>query len=262
MANALFSRYSDYILSDATWSGTAPQSTYELATFAYLRPDWRVKYGATTVTITATIGTPRKADVFALPMHNLDPGTSPTIARLTNNNGFAVDLDIPAVPADSLPLTAIRDLRNDASASTRTATVWNLVITGNSVNVTLGALIWLGLLNEFTANYRPGFRIGERRFNSTAANAFGTVNRVNYQARERYLEYSVPSRDAQRDALVDWARSGEGSGLPSLFWPDPSVNDALVGSWPDEYASTPLIRNFSPMDGIRFTEWSKGVPIR
>lgn len=261
MANALFSSYADYILGDATWSSNvAPMTTYSVDTFAEIRPDKRVRWGGKTVTITATLGAAIRADVVAIPMSNLDPGTSPTIFRLTNDQGLDVNPELPVVPSDHLPLTCVYDFRQALNASTP-ASVWNFIIANNSVDVTLGAALWLGQLREFTANFRPSPIIGEQRLNSGGSNEYGTINRVRSRARIRSFEFSVPSRDAQRDTLIEWARAGEGSGLPSLFWPDPSVNDALLGSWPDEYANTWVIDNFSPMDGIRFTEWSKGIPL-
>jgi len=139
--------------------------------------------------------------------------------------------------------------------------VWNWVIANNSVNVTLGAALWLGTLTEFTANFRPEFELGEDRFNSQVTNVYGVENCVRTRARQRWATFSVPSRDAQRDQFFEWARAGEGGGLPSLFWPDPSVNDALLGKWPNTFSSSWVIANYSPMSGVRFTELNKGIPL-
>lgn len=263
MAKAIFSPFAGFILYDAVYSGTAPSSTYALSTFAENRPDRRVKWGATTVTITATLaGGSRKADLFALPISNIDAGA--TKLSLTNGAGLNVPITVPAVPTGPygrLPLTTVTDLRGLASAGTRTSNVWNVIITANSVNLTMGAAIWLGTCVDFTANFRPGLVQGSRFFNGGDTNFFGTTNRVRSRARQRFAEFSIPTLNAQRDAVMDWVDSGEGSGLPSILWTDPSVNDALYGSFADEVSNALVVPNYSPIDGLRFTEWSKGIPL-
>jgi hypothetical protein len=260
MANAICSPYSGYILYDAVWSGTAPMSTYSLATFTYLRPDWRVRYSVTTATITATLGASRLADLVVVPMSNLGP----SVLSLTNGSGLNVPVPVPAVPTGPygrLPLTAVLDLRPLASAGTRTASVWNWVITSNSVNITMGAALWLGSAVNFTANFRPYAVFSEHYYNIPATNEYGSVYRERSRAKTRSMDFGVPARDAQRDQLMEWAGSGEGAGLPSVFWPNPSVNDAFLGTLPDDVSNTWIVSNFSPVDGIRFTELSKGIPL-
>jgi hypothetical protein len=262
MANAIFSPWSGYILYDAVWSGTAPMTSYALTTFGYVLPDWMVRWSATTVTVTATLaGGARKADLFALPMSNIDAGA--TKLALTNGAGLNVAITIPVTPTGPyprLPYTAVCDLRPLASAGTRTSNVWNLVITANSVNVTMGGAIWLGTCVDFTKNFRYGLIQGSQFYNPGPTNSFGTVLRMRAKTRTRWCDIDVPARDAQRDAFMDWADSGEGAGLPSVFWPRPEINDALLGSFPDEISNTWKLVNYSPM-AFRFTEWSKGLPL-
>lgn len=260
MARPIVSSAAAYILTGATWStSVTPAAKYDVATCAYLRPDWRIRWAAKTVTVTATLGSSARADVVAIPMSNLDPGSA--VLALTNGAGLNVPIPIPTLPADRLPLTAVCDLRDLASEGTRTSTTWHFVITANSVDVTLGSCLWLGTAVDLSPGVRPGIQLGEIRFNGLDPNAYGTVNRVRMRTRQRWCAFGVPSTTTDRDALVEWARAGEGSGRPSLFWLDPSVNDAFIGSWPDEYSSSLIVRNFSPMDGLRFTEWSKGLPL-
>lgn len=262
MANALFSSYADYILWDAVWSSSvAPITNYSVDTFSEMRPDKRVKFNVKTVTITATkSGSAQRGDVVAVAMSNLDPGTSPTILRLTNEQGLDVTIELPVVPADGIPLTAVLDFRQAANASTP-ATTWNWIIANNSADVTLGALLWVGQLREFTANFRPEFELGETHFNGGDTNVYGIENTIRYRTRQRWATFSVPTRDAQRDTFFEWARASEGGGLPSLFWPDPSVNDALLGKWPNQFSSRWVIANYSPMDGIQYNEMNKGLPL-
>lgn len=248
---SVFSPYDGFTLAGSVYTGTAPMATYDLARFEYARPDWRVKYNVTSVTVTAT-GTSRKADVVAVPMHN---ATAITIA---NNNGLGAQaLTIPAIPSDGIPLTAVLDLRPLASASTRTATVWTFVFTGPS-NITLGALLWLGTVSEL--EFTVGLVVKEKRFNGGDANFFGIKNRVRARTRERFVELVDPADFTQRAALVSWARAGEGSGLPSLLWTKTNVNDALIGTLRDEYGGPETTNDYAPFS-VTFTELNKGLPL-
>jgi hypothetical protein len=70
----------------------------------------------------------------------------------------------------------------------------------------------------------------------------------------------VPADNSDRNALIEWARAGEGDGLPSLLWPDLDINDALIGGWPDEYGSEQLAADHAPVD-FKFEERGKGIPL-
>lgn len=261
MSNALYSPYNGYILHDAVWTGTAPSdSSYKVTDFAFIRPDWRVKFSGTTVTITATTPGPKRlGEVFAFPMHNITPG-SPTILHLTTGDGFDHAVPIPAMPSDGLPLTAILDLRTLGTTGQKTTNVWNAVITTNGANVTLGAAMWVGTLIEFERDFLLGVKLGEKRFNvSSVTNKFGVTNRARARTRERYIDLSVFASAAQYAQFLDWMRAGEGSGLPSLLWPIPAVNDAMLGSYGDAFEATGSELMY-PIS-FRFTEWSKGEPI-
>jgi hypothetical protein len=109
-------------------------------------------------------------------------------------------------------------------------------------------------------SFTVGLEVKERRFNASDPNFFGVKNRVRARTRERFVEFTVPATFSQRDALVGWARAGEGSGLPSLLWPKTNVNDALVGVWPDEYGGPETTNSYVPFNVV-FTELNKGLPL-
>jgi len=258
--SAILGPFSGYILWDAVWSGTTPSTGYSVGDFAYMKPGKKVIYGTTTVTVTATLaGGARKADLFAFPMHNIDAGSSKL--SLTNGSGLNVVIAVPTQPTGPygrLPLTTVCDLRTLANAATRTASVWNVVITSNSVSVRLGAGMWLGTAVDFC--FRPRATRGHHFSNGNETSFYQEVNRIRSRTRRRSLQFAVPSLDAQRDQILDAVDSGEGSGLPSVLWPITTVNDGLYGSFGDEVSDTWVRPNYSPMDDLVFTEWSKGIP--
>jgi hypothetical protein len=102
----------------APTSTVAPSSTYSLATFTYLRPDWRVKFGAGTLTLTwSGVSATIQGDVFTIPISNLDAGAA--VATLTNSSGLSQAITIPATPADGVPLTTVVDLSGSFTLAQR-----------------------------------------------------------------------------------------------------------------------------------------------
>lgn len=254
---AAFSSYKSYILRDAVWTGTAPvNSTYDLNAFAAMHPGYRIKFGSSTIIITATIPTPRKAEVAAIAGSNIDAGSS--VLRITNNAGLDVAVDVPELPSDDIPLTAVLDLRDYANDADRTADVWNWIASGNSTNVTMMALLWLGLLEDFT--YEPGLVVKEVHFSDVHENKAGSINVVRWRQRKRWIEFTSPANESQREALISWIRAGEGFGIPSLVWPRTDVNDCLLGAFEGEYGSTENAWDYNPMKG-KFVERPKGIPL-
>jgi len=257
--SAILGPFSGYILYDAVWSGTTPSTGYSVGDFAFTKPGKKIIYPATSATVTATLGASRKADLFAFPMHNIDAGS--TKLSLTNSSGLNVQIQVPTQPTGPygrLPLTTICDLRPLANAATRTSSVWNVVVTSNSVNVRVGAGMWLGTAVDFC--FRPRLIRGHLYSNGTESNFFQEVNRIRSRTRRRSTRFSVPSLDAQRDQILDAIDSGEGSGLPSVLCPISTVNDGLYGSFGDDVSDVWVRPNYSPMDDLVFTEWNKGIP--
>ena len=129
----LYAQGDDNILAGSTVSGTAPSSTYSLATLLTMQPAARVRWGSPTVSVTFTLDAPARGDVFVLPVSNLEEsidGASPeSVAVLTNGAGLSVALTIPALQGNGLPGTVCVDLTDaEPNATIRTSAVWTLTI--------------------------------------------------------------------------------------------------------------------------------------
>ncbi len=243
---AIFARYDDNILLGAAITSTvAPLTSYALTTLALLNPAARVRFGTGTVTITFTIPS-RLGDVFVLPMHNLDPGST---FQLTNGAGFSHAITVPPKLANGFPPTIVVDLT--LLAGTRTSTVWNLVITGNSVNVILGGCVAIygpkrSLLGvTATDNFEWGYKERETDLLSETTNEYGSDYTLDYGAVLRQIEVNLTPTDTGITTVRDCFRGSHGRALPSLFWPDPNVVDASFGRWQKTFEAThaaPLTR--------------------
>ncbi len=244
-------------------ASVAVSATYSLSTFTYLRPDWRVKWGVKTVTLTwSGVNAAINGEIFVLTMHNLDAGAA--VATITNADGLSQAITIPATPLDGLPLTVIVDLSGFTGAQ-KTSTTWNLVISGNSVNVTLGAAIALygpktSFLNNMSGdNFAWEYHEKETHAKVEKKNEYLSRFIVDLLARERAIEILMRCNDAGKAAITAWYRATHGGALPSLFWPDPNINDALFGTWGDLDVMN-MSGNYRPIQ-LTFTELSKGIPL-
>jgi hypothetical protein len=260
MATAVYQRATDNILAGITPTATvAPSTSYSLSTLASMNPAARVKWSVTTVTITFTI-TSAQGDIFVLPMHNLDPGSS--VLTLTNGAGFSHALTIPAVQANGFPPTLVVDLT--ALSGTRTSTTWNLVIAGNSVNVQLGGCVAIygpkrTFLDAVIGGYfAPEFHERETAYISEVVNEYGTAYVHDYEAVTRQIEILIRADSPTGLGLIrDWFRANHGRATGSLFWPDTSVVDAYVGRWQTTFDVQHTTAYYKPIP-IVFDELSKG----
>ncbi len=244
-------------------ASVAVSTTYSLSTFTYLRPDWRVKWGVKTVTLTwSGVDATIPGDIFALPISNLDAGAG--VATLANTSGVSQAITVPATPLDRLPLTTIADLSGFTLAQ-RKAGTWTLAISGNSVNVTLGGAIALygpktSFLNNMSGdNFAWEYPEKETHAKSEKKNEYGSRFILDLLTRERSIEVLLRANDAGKTAITAWHRSAHGGALPSLFWPDPNVNDALLGTLGDLEVLN-MSGNYRPIK-ITMTELSKGIPL-
>jgi len=241
----------------------APMATYSLATFPYLRPDWRVKWAVKTVTLTwSGVSAAINGEIFVLTVSNLDAGAS--VATITNADGLSQAITIPAVPLDGIPLTVIVDLSGFTNAQ-KTSTTWNLVISGNSVNVTLGAAIALygpktTFLNNMSgSNFAWDYHEKEHHGQEEKKNVYLSRFILDALTRERSIEFLMRANDAGKAALTAWHRSSHGGALGSLFWPDPNVSDGLFGTLGDLDVQN-VCQGYRPIN-MTFTELSKGIPL-
>lgn len=247
--NGIFSPYSSNRVWDATVSASvAPLTSYDLDALKSTNPAERVRWGATSVTVTFTLPTAKAATVFALPASNLQGA----VLTLTNGAGLSEAVAIPTMPGNQIPLTAVLVFAESTSAT------WNLVISGNASNVTLGGGIWIGASEELDRNFRYGWREVEKQPGPEVMNDFG-VEYVPYlggQLREFACTF-IP-RDAELPQITRWFKDGRRR--PMLWWPNPSVNDAYVGRWISDYVAERAHPKQNPVQA-QFRELSKGKPV-
>lgn len=253
---AIFQRADDWILAGATWSVAAGtlDTGYTLTGLSGLNPQKRIRFTGGTATLRATLPVAKSATAFALPVSNAEAGT----LSIANGAGFSLAVPVPPMPPDGIPLTAVIQF-----AATAASTQWDVSITGNTAPVVFGAAVWFGgTLRAFARNFKPGFGVRERGIKGELANEHGATFRQVYQARHRFFEFDVAATTAQAADLIAWYRGLTADGSDgSLFWPDPTVNDAYVGAWASEYSAKMYVGpTYHPHTGV-FAEFPKGKPV-
>jgi hypothetical protein len=95
---------------------------------------------------------------------------------------------------------------------------------------------------------------------SEVRNEYLTRFILDLETRERAFQCLVTPTDAGLASMRTWFRSAHGGSLPSLFWPDPNVNDALFGTWGTSLDVLNQLTNYRPFT-LTFSELSKGIPL-
>lgn len=255
----VFGGWGDDILQGSTPSGTAPSTSYSLATLLTGNPAARVRFGATTVSIVFTLTGSKEGAVIVLPMHNITPGST-TVAVLSNAAGLSVNLPVPVLGADGWPPTLAYDF---SAQSNRTSNVWTLTITGNAANVILGGAIAIYPKKTFTGLTDNGsvewqVQQSKTRNMTETPNEYATPYVQDYGTISRKLTFSVTGVSSGIDGVQDWYDSNLGRVRPSLFWMDPSdAKGALYGRFQKDFTRGYFTGNRERAQ-IEFDEWPKG----
>lgn len=260
---SIFQSEAQNILTDATITADVPPLTtgYDIDLLSALRPDWNVKWGAATVTITWTLAAPARGDVFVLPKSNLTTGH----ATLTNDAGLSQALTIPALQANGLSKTLAVDLTiGTPNPTTRTSNVWHLVISTNPVNVTLGAAV--AVYNPRTLFAATGFMMGVTYGKKAATLSSENWQLARYKISGRSIERSLTLEalvsDADAVLLESFWDGCSGDAYPGTIWLNPDTDpDAYLGYWPENGFSR--TRKEPDVNEVKmvFTELSKGIPL-
>lgn len=259
MATPIIQSADENILRDAAWSGTAPEATYSLDTLERIQPSARILFGATSATITATIAS-RRGDVLAIPVSNA------TGLTLTNGAGLSEAIPIPTLPASRIPLTIVCDLTVlEPNPATRTSTTWTFAFTG-SANILLGgAILIYNPLTEFASwDFLWGSQYGREAFGVQHENEYGSVYVQRHRTHRRDGSLRKLLTQNELDAMLNWFDTSCGPYGVSLLWPDPLVNDGLVGQIGPrlEYTlESPSSDGIIYASTIGFREFGKGEPI-
>jgi hypothetical protein len=249
----------------------APSASYSLSTLGSNNPAARVRWGTKTVTITFTLSEAKRGDVLVIPVTNLDSVASPTILRLTNGAGMDVNVLVPAMPRNRIPLTLVCDLTLlETDDTIRTSDAWHLVISNNSENVILGGAVLLyGPKTQFsTWDVQWGGTDSKTAQGAEVANEYGTRYRQTYETQVRSVTVTKLATADEADALEGWYDACGGRfGTAGMLWPDLSVNDALFGTpqatWSKQRIAPngPLSTDVIYQIQMTFDELAKGKPV-
>jgi hypothetical protein len=261
----IYARGADNILAGLTPTGTAPSSTYALATLALLQPAARVRWGATSISLVFTRGVAAQGDVLVIPAHNLDEsgvgGSPASVLTLTNNNGLSETIPVPAALYNGLPGTIAVDLTAlEPNDSTRTATTWTLTISGNASNVILGGAVAIyGPKRVLNPDLRWDFSLKERAADVNAQNEYFTRYIATLRTYEQVLTASIRTSDLA--GVRRWFHENASGTKPGLLWTQLGGIDPLFGIWSPEF-NYQIIEGTSYYDiALTFIELSKGKPV-
>lgn len=264
-AAAILQSFNQNIFRDATVSASAsPSTNYTLDTLLALRPDFRLRFDTTTLSITWDLGggSPSVAqlgDIFVIPVCNLVDG----VAVLTNDAGLTQAIPVPDPQASGHPRTIIVDLRIDnPDPDVRTSATWTLTITGNPENVVFGGAVALYGPTSYLVDRDFQWGYSEKaQFGAVdASNEYGTLYRQPTLTVVRSVELSTLATDADAARIRDWFDGNFGHGRPGLLWFDPDIEDAYLGYLQPEFSQQKVFTNANAIT-LTFTEMSKGLPL-
>lgn len=221
---SLLERYEDNILVDATLvASPAPMTSYDEATLLTHRPSARVRWGVggspgPDVNLRFDLPASARADILVIPVWNAD-GT----VTLQSDAGMNVTIPLVAIPTNGLPKTLVVDLRLlDTNASNRTSDGFDLDITGQTVELTIGGAVLLYTAREFPErDFRWGFTQRSKGNVIEHSNDHGTDLVYALRTINRSIELSTLASEADRTAIEDWFEANFGRGLPGFLWLDP-----------------------------------------
>lgn len=258
MHEGIYSHYDDNLIWDCTISANAsPMSSYSLTTLQSPNPAARVRFSSGTVTISfsnfnATSPAPSASpNLLAIPVSNLEG----SVLSLTNSAGLNISVPVPTMPDHRIPKTIVLDFSSQAN---RTAATYSLVIAGNVANVVLGGGIWLGAKRTLDRNFRYSFHELEDQPEVGAVNDYGVEYLADLTTQTRSFRADFNASATGREQLRAWHQAGRRKA--TLFWPDPTVNDAYLGHWRtpfDVERTHPRVQKVS----LDFGEFCKGKPV-
>lgn len=264
----VFQSYAQDILKDAAWTANVAEMTgYSVTSLAYKRPDDRVRWSTGTVTVTATRpgSVPAEGAILVIPMSNLVTSH----VTLTNNSGLSVAIPFPTYATGEIPDTCVVDLTLLAGLTARTAHTWNLVISGNTSNVTLGAAVLI---------YGPRQAFLDRGFEwpykiEIEAGSFGVENEAKVIYRQgtdtlrRSIELTAICTKRDADLLEGMFKQNFGDSRPGFLWHDVDVQDGFFGYLQKTFSRTIELRDkthdYNSFERVQvlMTEMTKGEPL-
>lgn len=253
----LFNRSTDDGFQAAVVTSTvAPLATYALPTLQANDPAQRVLFGNVTVTITWTSASPIRGDLLVIPSWN---GTA---GMLTNGSGLSVAVPVVTRQANGIPNTTVLDiLAAQSNVVTRTATVWNLVVTSNAAALIMGGAVALYNTQRILplGMRRESLSPRKRQAVSLEQNEYFTIYPVNYTTNERALDAMIVVSKADLDDLEAWYDTIHST--PGFLWPGNTEIDKFFGIWSEPFMPKRLGDADAYEIPLTFLEFSKGKPI-
>jgi hypothetical protein len=263
---SILQRYTDDLLIGATaTSSPAPVTSYSDATLLTHRPSARVRWdlpSPSVIDIHFALAASGRADVLVIPVWNVDAGSS--VASLTSGSGMNVPIAVPTMPPSGIPKTTAVDLTVlETDAAKRTSNSFHLIITGNSVPLTMGGAVMLYGPKRELPDRDWQWNFVKRRIaknSGPVVNDYGEDYVVNLEARLREIDVSILASDADAAEIDDWIDANFGNGLPGLLWVTPEEREAYFGRIQDTTESTPIFTD-AVQRKLTFRELSKGEPV-
>lgn len=260
--------YDENIFHGAVITSTvAPSSSYLLSDLGAEHPSLRIIWGTGTVTLIWTLLSAKRGDILVIPMFNLVTG----FATLTNNASTPMNRAIPFPPIATgrIPNTCVVDLTLTDNITTRTASIWSLVIASNPQNVRLGGAVLLyaprtplidrGFLWDYNISIEGG--------GFESANESLTQYITSTETLRRIISLSTPATTRDADTLEANFKGNFGRGKPGLLWHDVDIQDAMFGHWQKLFKRQVTIRdkavniNSLELVTVEWEEISKGAPL-
>lgn len=248
-----YARPSDNIIASATISLTvgAVDTNYPLTNIQDGIPAKPAKTTGTAATFRATYGVAQTLEMTSFGPHNLAGAT----VTLTNNAGFSQVITVPANREDGLSINPFLDF---STLANRTATQWNLVISGASANIAIGE--WQLITTRRTLQLLWGLKDTETHRT--------IIHPTDYDAKLKYWMGTAQrhfigrvNRETNRADILSLIRSAQGQYQGFVLVPESTVNEAfLVDLTTDERTFTRIHHNASDVE-LEFCEIQRGLAL-
>jgi hypothetical protein len=249
MSNTVIQAFDEERFQNAVVSGTAPFTSYDLATVITRQPGARVLFPSNSVSIVFTLPVARQCDVLCIPVTNATSGTL---------NGHA--LSFPATSRSGVPRTLANDLTlNGASANTAS---WTLALSGPNPIVIGGGVSLYGPVHRLNRDLlatglvrakTSGQLAQKNEYLTPYFQAFRTMEQV-----ITLMHYEPTAVDVSD--FEDWFDGSNGAGFPSLLWLNIPSNEGHYGVW-DPTLEIKRVESGLFSITMKFNVWAKGKPL-
>jgi hypothetical protein len=249
-SNLIIQAYDEERFRNATVSGSAPLTSYDLQTLTLDQPGARVLFASNSISITFTLPTAKQGDVFVIPVSNATSGSL---------NGHA--LAFPNASRNGVPRTLANDLTlNGASANT---SAWTLALAGPAPIILGGAVRLYGPIHRVTrdilgANFGRSKNSGQ----TIQKNEYLTPYIQSFDTMEQTIMFSTyVTTPAELADFEDWYDGSNGGGRLGLLWLNPDIPEGHLGCWDSSLEIKKMEGTNFYIVNMKFDVWAKGKPL-